>query len=63
MIGPNRSSEASEDPIAQRTTNSSYEFIPITDTTFHFHPIDVKNLVLALVKLNINKSTGLLIIQ
>ena len=58
-IGPNLASEASEGPIAQNTTNSPSDSVPITDTTFNFHPINVENIVLALVHLNVNKSTGL----
>ena len=38
-MGPSLASEASEDPIAQNTTNSPYDSVPITDTTFNFHPM------------------------
>ncbi len=50
--------EASEDVPAQHT--SSYKNSnPLLDTIFHFHSIDVNNIVLPLTNLKVNKSTGL----
>jgi hypothetical protein len=57
-IGPSLASEASEEPLTQHTTNY-HNFNPTTDTIFHFHRINVENIVLALMNLKINKSTGL----
>jgi hypothetical protein len=46
-IGPSLVSEASEEPLTQHTTNSYHNSNPTTDTVFHFHHINVENIVLA----------------
>ena len=57
-IGPNLASEASEDLLTEHKTrypNSN----PIMGTIFHFHHINIDDIVLALTNLKLNKSTDL----
>ena len=57
--GPSLASEASEEPLIQHTTNSYNNSNLTTDMISHFHRINVENIILALMNLKINKSTGL----
>jgi hypothetical protein len=57
--GPSLASEASEEPLIQHTTNSYNNSNLTTDTIFHFHRINVENIILALMNLKLIKSTGL----
>jgi hypothetical protein len=41
--------EASEEPLIQHTTNTYHNSNPTTDTIFHFHRVNVENIVLALI--------------
>ena len=58
-IDPSLASEASEEPLIQHTTNSYHNSNSTTYTIFHFHRINVENIILALMNLKINLSTGL----
>jgi hypothetical protein len=44
-IGPSLASKASKEPHTQHTTNSYDNSNPTTYTTFHFHRINVENIV------------------